>query len=231
MQYLRTDSADSEAAGLLQRCRLLTHSAGITDKTWAMDDYLIAQSDIKFSNNVIGYGPSTKIEEAELFGVLCAVKMPHTPSSNADTDSDVGDLGPSSLNLEISSKPKLDDRGWSVSNPQRSLTEVKMNIPLRKCRSHSFDPTPSPSSNPLSLTTRLSGAVSLDGFSKILKECRILSTLRHPNIVQFYGVCWLEEGEATKVAIVIEELMLLTLREVATSFKDSESTSFLCISC
>ncbi len=221
MDYLRVDSVDSEAAGLLQRCRLLTHSAGTTNKTWSMDDYLISHADIKFSSQVVGTGCSTRVEEAELFGILCAVKLPHTPCKEIESNPEGKETGPLSLNLNTTpTKLKPEDRGWSLSNHQTSELNMRAKIPLRKIRSLSVEPT----ENSLYHTTRLSGVANLDGFSKILKECRMLSTLHHPNVVQFYGVSWLEEQneEMGKTAIIVEELMLLTLREVATSFRESK---------
>lgn len=220
MEYLQDDSGFTGAAGLLQRCRLLTHSAGTTNKTWSIDDYIITASDITFTKRVIGCGSLTKVEEAELFGIPCAVKMACSPEASFPDPSPVG--GPRSLGQPPKEKPEV--RNWSLSNHQRSEANVKQRFSFRKFRSHSFEPTDASTETPLSHTSRLSDLVDLDGFKKIMKECRMLSTLHHPNIVQFYGVCWLEQGtEAQKVAIIIEELMLITLKEVSTSFRESKS--------
>ncbi len=231
MDYLKRDSVDSEVAGLLQRCRLLTHSAGTTNKTWSMDDYLIPHSDIKFNNRVIGRSCYTQVEEAELFGIVCAVKMPCNPCDDKEsTTQKTEKSGPQSLTTQMTTNQKSEDRGWSVSNHQSTATTNRIKLQLRKIRSYSIEQD---RGNSLIHTARLSGHVNLDGFSKIIKECQILSTLHHPNIVQFYGVCWLEPREdMCKTAIIVEELMLLTLSEVATSFRESEGLLYaVCLVC
>ena len=227
MEFLNSNSSMSDAAGLLQRCRLLTLSAGTTNQTWSINDYLIQFSDVRFTNRTIGHGISTRVEEAELYGMLCAVKMPHKPESNAIPDSDIfpENEGPQSLGSASENHPKLDPdfRGWSLS-AYKSESKLKKKLPLRKVRSHSIEPGVESTPASLTHTSRLGGSAILDGFSKIFKECRMLSTLHHPNIVQFYGVCWLEGDETQKTPAIIEELMLLSLREVVTSFRESECT-------
>ena len=216
-----------QAAGLLQRCRLLTQSAGTTNQTWSITDYLIRFSDVRLTNRTIGHGISTRVEEAELYGMLCAVKMPHKQESIDSPDSDTcpENEGPQSLGSAIGNlkAPKIDPefRGWSLS-AYKSESKLKKKLPLRKIRSHSIEPNAESTSTSLTHTSRLGGSADLDGFSKILKECRMLSTLHHPNIVQFFGVCWLEGDKTQKTPALIEELMFLSLREVVTSFKQSE---------
>ena len=43
-------------------------------------------------------------------------------------------------------------------------------------------------------------------FEKFEEECRLLSEMRHPNIVQFIGVCELMPGELRSLALVMERL-------------------------
>ena len=43
-------------------------------------------------------------------------------------------------------------------------------------------------------------------FEKFEEECRLLSEMRHPNIVQFIGVCELVPGELRSLALVMERL-------------------------
>ena len=41
---------------------------------------------------------------------------------------------------------------------------------------------------------------------KFWEECKLLSKMRHPNVVQFIGVCELERGESRSLALVMERL-------------------------
>ena len=213
---------DVEATGLLQRCRLLTVSAGTTNQTWSIDDYLIPQANVIFTGKVRGCGHSTRTEEAKMYGMVCAAKIPKEMDSDRKTEGDnvVSTLRKGSLT------PNLGDtgtRGWSMGshNYASTISSLKRRIPLKKFRSQSY----------ASETYQLSRSslivdetIDIDGGTKNLKECRLLSTLHHPNIVQFFGVCWVPKSTSTadNTPVILEELMLLTLTEVLTSFQQSK---------
>ena len=208
---------DVEATGLLQRCRLLTVSAGTTNQTWSIDDYLIPQANVIFTGKVRGCGHSTRTEEAEVYGMVCAAKIPKEMDSDRKTEGD--DVGSTSRKESLTfSLGKT--RGWSVGshNYTAKVSSLGRRILPEVFRSQACE------AYQLSRSSLLDETIDIDGGTKNLKECRLLSTLHHPNIVQFFGVCWAPKSTSTadNTPVILEELMLLTLTEVLTSFQQSK---------
>lgn len=216
---------DLEATGLLQRCRLLTVSAGTTGQTWSIDNYLIPKTDVTFTGRDRGRGLSTRTEEAEMYGIVCAAKIPMDSDRTTEDDNEEIAVRKSSLT------PKIDARGWSIGNHTyaTNVSSLRRKVPLKKFRSQSY----ASETNQLFRHSLSIEKVDIDGGTKNLKECRLLSTLHHPNIVQFLGVCWIPKSTSTveSVPVILEELMLLTLTEVLTSFQKSKLYTFASLFC
>ena len=61
---------------------------------------------------------------------------------------------------------------------------------------------------------RLHGLLENELYQKFVEECRKMSDLRHPHIVQFLGICFLPSGRRTKTLALVMEKMDTSLHEI-----------------
>lgn len=95
-----------------------------------------------------------------------------------------------------------------------SVEEVE--IPGARCAAKKvFDPFLDPSEVPAAEIQRY--------VSKFVEECQLMSTLRHPHIVQFLGVCFLPDSRLPTVPALVMELLLTSLHDLLDPEKGSQT--------